>query len=160
MRQHTANHLLYAAAKVLLGTGFPALSKTSVTETYTHWMGQAGLVDDDFVADLAAAVNGLVREDRSVVAEELPRAEAIRRAGEYNNDVIPGTVDTVRVITIENLDSDPCIGLHVARLGEIGDIEIVDVQRIDDDVRVLSRLATTGQPAQSREEAPATAPAL
>jgi Ser-tRNA(Ala) deacylase AlaX len=160
MRQHTANHLLYATAKVLLGSGFPAVSKTSVAETYTHWMGQGGAVDDDFIAELGVAVNNLVGEDRAVVAEELPRAEAIRRAGEYTADIIPGTVDTVRVVTIENLDADPCIGLHVARLGEIGEIEIVDVQRVDDDVRVLSRLAPTAQPARTPEEAPATAQAL
>lgn len=143
MRQHTANHLLYAVGKQLIGAGFPALSKTSVAETYTHWRGQGAVVDEALVGRLVDAANALIAEDRTVVAEELPRAEAIRRAGEYNAEVIPAQVETVRVITIEDLDSDPCIGLHVARLSEIGGIEIVDVQRVDDDVRVLSRLAAS-----------------
>jgi len=160
MRRHTANHLLYAAAKALLGSGFPAVSKTSVAETYTHWVGQAANVDDAFVEELAAVANGLVREDRPVVAEELPRDEAIRRSGEYTADIIPGTVDVVRVVIIENLDADPCIGLHVARLGEIGQIEVVDVQRIDDDVRVLSRLVGATEPGRTREAAPEAAQAL
>jgi Ser-tRNA(Ala) deacylase AlaX len=55
----------------------------------------------------------IIGEGRDVSIETLPRQEALEKCGAYLEAILPHTLAKLRVITIEGLDSNLCIGLHV-----------------------------------------------
>lgn len=142
MRRHTGNHLLYGLGKRLVGRGFPALSKTTLGDTYTKWVGQAGEIGDDLVKEVFRAANGVIEEGREVVVESLPREEALEKCGRYHEAYLPRSAEELRTVTIEGIDSDPCIGLHVRNVEEIGEIRLVRIERDGDDLKVYSEVAS------------------
>jgi misacylated tRNA(Ala) deacylase len=75
--------------------------------------------------------NEAIEADYGVVKAERPRdvVEAETDEGRALLDLIPDSVDPLRVVEIEDFDLCPCGGTHVDRLGEIGRIEIVDTTR-------------------------------
>lgn len=141
MRKHTGNHLLYGCAKHLAKRGFPALSKTSVGETYTCWIGEASAVDQGFIDAVFEMANALIAEEREVLIETLPRAAALEKCGGYHESVLPQSVDELRIVEIESLDSDPCIGLHVQNIKEIHGLDFLRIVREADNIKVFSEVA-------------------
>jgi Ser-tRNA(Ala) deacylase AlaX len=141
MRKHTGNHLLYGLAKRLTGRDFPALSKTSLGETYTRWIGQANEIDDALVGEVFRAANGAVADGGEVVIETLAREEALERCGRYHEAYLPRSAAEIRVVTIEGVDSDPCIGLHVRDLSELGELRFARIEREGADLKVYSEMA-------------------
>jgi misacylated tRNA(Ala) deacylase len=138
MRKHTGNHLLYGCSKWLLGRSFPALSKTTLGETYTKWLGQAEQVSDTLLAEIFAMAQSIIQEGREVCIETLPRDAALARCGAYYETILPRSAQEIRVVSIEALDADPCIGLHVRNVQEIGGLHFVKVIREGQDLKVYS----------------------
>lgn len=73
--------------------------------------------------------------DRDLVEREVDEGRALL-------DLIPDSVDPLRVVEIEEFDMCPCGGTHVESLGEIGNIEIIertskgeDTERIEFELR-------------------------
>ncbi len=88
--------------------------------------------------------NEAIERDHPVHKEERPRdrVEAAVDEGRALLDLIPDSVDPLRVVEIEGFDLCPCGGTHVDALGEIGGIEVVgrtskgaDVDRIAFELR-------------------------
>lgn len=142
MRRHSGNHLLYGLGKRLVGYGFPALSKTTLGDTYTKWTGQAGEIGEDLVREVFRVANEVIEEGRKVVVESLPREEALEKCGRYHEVYLPRSAEELRVVTIEGIDSDPCIGLHVRDVREIGEIRLVRIEREGEDLKVYSEVAS------------------
>ena len=138
MRKHTGNHLLYGCGKLLLGRGFTALSKTTLGDTYTHWIGQAESVDEDTIGEIFRMANEVILEGRKVDVETLSRQEALEKCGKYHEAIIPQALRELRVVTIEELDSNPCIGLHVRNVQEIKNIRLDRVVREKGDLKIYS----------------------
>jgi Ser-tRNA(Ala) deacylase AlaX len=144
MRKHTANHILYGCAKALLKAAFPALSKTTLGDTYTCWIGQSARASDDLIAAVVEMSNALIGEDRPVIIETLPRAAALQKCGQYHEAILPKFAEELRVVTIDGLDSDPCRGLHVQQIGEVERVVLARVERDGNDVKVFSMLGEVG----------------
>lgn len=140
MRKHTGNHLLYGLAKRLSGRAFPALSKTSLGETYTRWMGQADEFDDILVAEVLREANAAVARGGQVTTETWPREEALEMCGRYHEEYLPRSASKIRAVTIEGVDSDPCIGLHVRDLQELGELRLARIERDGEDLKVYSEM--------------------
>jgi Ser-tRNA(Ala) deacylase AlaX len=138
MRKHTGNHLLYGCGKLLLGRGFPALSRTTLGDTYTHWFGQAAFVNEDLIKKIFQMANNIIEEGRSVFIETLPRQEALKKCGAYLETIVPRFLKELRVVTIERVDSCPCIGLHVRNVREIHKIKLVKVLKEGSDIKLYS----------------------
>ena len=72
--------------------------------------------------------NAAIDRDLAVTKESRPRdvAEAQVEEGRALLDLIPDSVDPLRIVEIEGFDVCPCGGTHVDRLGEIGRVTITD----------------------------------
>ena len=144
MRRHSASHLLYGCGQQLLDEIFPALSKTAVTSSYTRWLGQAGKVDGIFLDKLFRRANAMIAEGRPIHTEALERRAALDRLGPLFEPIVPASAASLRLVTIEGLHPDPCIGLHVRNLREIGELAIESIEREGDDVKIFPRLVPPG----------------
>lgn len=123
-QQHTAQHLLTA---VLVDRhGMPTTS-FHLGADYTSIEVQGAVPSWEALARFEREVNAHLREDREVSArwvapEELP-ALNVRSRG-----LPEGHTGPVRLVSIEGLDLNTCGGTHVARLGELQAIELIDAE--------------------------------
>ena len=86
--------------------------------------------DAEDVERIERLSNEAIEQDYRVTKAERPRdrVEAETDEGRALLDLIPDSVDPLRVVEIEDFDMCPCGGTHVGRLGEIGRIEIADTE--------------------------------
>jgi misacylated tRNA(Ala) deacylase len=72
--------------------------------------------------------NEVIERDLAVTKENRPRdiAEAAVDEGQALLDMIPESVDPLRIVEIDGFDACPCGGTHVDRLGELGRVAIID----------------------------------
>jgi misacylated tRNA(Ala) deacylase len=115
-RMHTAEHLLTAVMRRLYGS--PRNVEMHLGEVKTKCDYEVGrpLGDDDARA-IEAAVNSEIARDHSVRVIHITRAEAEARFDLWK---VPPDAETIRVVTIGDVDATPCSGEHVERSSEIG----------------------------------------
>ncbi|MFB4203745.1 Alanine--tRNA ligase [wastewater metagenome] len=117
MRMHTALHVLCA------------LVDAPVTGCAIH--AGRGRIDFDLPEsglrreDLDAALQRVIGDNRAVHAGEEDGA----RGGEYTLRAAPGEGETLRVVTIDGLDRQPCGGTHVRATGELAGIRIARIHK-------------------------------
>lgn len=124
MQQHTAQHLLSAVADILFSADTVRweLGKDIVTVDVMH----EGLLSDDQIRQLEERVNEEVRRNRNISyltadKESLSNIEGLR-------GVPKGAAmefDTLRLVSIDGLDVNPCGGTHVRSTGEVQTIKVV-----------------------------------
>lgn len=127
MRMHTALHLLSVVVPLPVTGGQIGADR--------------GRLDFDMpdppqdVAALTAALNQLVDRDLQVTEEWITDAELLANPGLVKTmSVMPpmgqGRVRLVRIGTGDDpVDLQPCGGTHVARTGEIGQVEITKIEK-------------------------------
>lgn len=128
MEQHTAQHLLSAIIEKnysLETTGFQILGDHTKIE-----IPYRGFDPKSFVSEIERIVNKYIKENIPVKV--------------YWKD------ENIRIVEIVGLDINPCGGLHVNRLGEIGLFKILDFYKKNNDLwrvefvagsRILKRLS-------------------
>jgi alanyl-tRNA synthetase len=139
MRHHTSTHLLQAALRQVLGPHVSqAGSWVGPDRTRFDFTHHQALTEDQLlqVEDL---VNAWILEDRPVIIEEVPLAEALQRGalalfGEKYGD-------TVRLVAVEGVSLELCGGTHVSRTGEIGSLRIISQSAVAAGVRRIEAVA-------------------
>lgn len=128
MEQHTSQHLLSAIIEKnysLETTGFQILGDHTKIE-----IPYRGFDPKSFVSEIESIVNKYIKENIPVKV--------------YWKD------ENIRIVEIVGLDINPCGGLHVNRLGEIGLFKILDFYKKNNDLwrvefvagsRILKRLS-------------------
>ena len=139
-KRHTAAHVVYGLGQQLLGEAFPAVSRTSLQETYSEWRGMANRIDDGFIADLTERANGLIGEGRTVSWQTKDRAEAMGEIAPLYEQILPASASRIRLVRIDGLPVDPCSGVHLRDTAPIGALSIDRVERRGDDVRLVLRV--------------------
>jgi misacylated tRNA(Ala) deacylase len=127
MRTHTALHALSGivfrdyAAKVTGGNMEPGAARMDF-ELETIGAGFGREVEEKLNAELSA--------DRPVRVSFLPRAEALADPDLIRTKVnlIPGSVDPIRVIEIEGLDKQADGGTHVRSTAEVGPVRVAKTE--------------------------------
>ncbi len=112
---HTAEHLLTAVMRRLFGS--PRNVEFHLGEAKTKCDYEVARPLD---ADDARAIEAAVRAE---IARNLPvNVMCITRcdAGHLDLWKVPADAETIRVVSIADVDATPCSGEHVARTGEIG----------------------------------------
>lgn len=112
---HTAEHLLTAVMRRLFGS--PCNLEFHLGEAKTKCdYGVARPLEADDARAIEAAVNAEIARDLPV------RVMCITRCGAGHLDLwkVPADAETIRVVSIGNVDETPCSGEHVARTGKIG----------------------------------------
>ena len=85
---------------------------------------------DGFARHVSEAVNAEIAADRPIEVSFLPRGQALTDDALIRTKVnlIPDSVQVIRVVDIVGLDRQADGGTHVARTGEIGRFEIVKTE--------------------------------
>ena len=123
MRMHTALHLVCA---VLPGASITG-AQVGAERSRVDFNLPTGALDKD---GIAAALNALIAADTPVGSLWITDEEL-----DANPDLIrtltvkpPRGYGRVRLVDIAGVDRQPCGGTHVARLGEIGRIEVLKIE--------------------------------
>ena len=134
MQHHTATHLMNGALREILGPHVwqagaykgPEAARIDVTHYRPLSKEELRAID--------RRVNQIVREDRPVKSYFEPRTEAEKRFGFslYQGGAVPGR--ELRIVEIEGFDVEACGGTHCTHTSEVGAIELLDVERIQDGV--------------------------
>ncbi len=151
MQHHTATHLLNGALREVLGPHVwqagahkaPEVARIDVTHFRSPTTDELRRVD--------RRVNAVVRENRPVKSYFENRTEAERRFGFtlYQGGAVPGK--ELRVVEVEGFDVEACGGTHCTHTSEVGAIQLLDVERIQDGVVRLS-FASGERALELREE--------
>ncbi|MEM0128566.1 MAG: alanine--tRNA ligase [Thermoplasmata archaeon] len=138
MQHHTATHIINGTLRTMLGPHVwqagaykgPELARIDVT----HYRP---LSDEELWA-LERRINEVVRENHPVRSYFEPRTEAERRFGFtlYQGGAVPGK--ELRIVEIEGVDVEACGGTHCTHTSEVGAIDILSVERIQDGVLRLT----------------------
>ena len=124
MRYHTALHVLSGViwksfdAKVTGGQMRPDRARMDFSFP-GEWTAEV-------VGEIERLTNAALAENRPVKVYELPREEALKNPDLIRTQVnlVPERVRTIRIVEIENLDTQADGGTHVANTREVGEIEI------------------------------------
>jgi misacylated tRNA(Ala) deacylase len=140
-RMHTAQHVV---SRVVLEEFGATTSGNQIHEERSRIDFEPADFDGADLRTIERESNAVVEADRPVEKAERPRDRVERETpeGRTQLDLIPDSVDPLRVVEIEGFDTCPCGGTHVDRTGEIGRIDITDrtskgadVERIEFELR-------------------------
>ncbi|MBA2713830.1 MAG: alanyl-tRNA editing protein [Rubrobacteraceae bacterium] len=124
MRYHTALHVLSG----VIWRNFDARVTGGQMRTDRARMDFSfpGEWTADVVSDIEHLTNEALAEERPVSVYELEREEALANPDLIRTQVnlVPGRVETIRIVEIEGLDTQADGGTHVANTREVGEIEI------------------------------------
>ena len=133
-RLHTATHILNHSARKVLGN--------HVWQNGSHLKPEEGTLDithyDNLtrgeIEEIEKLVNETIFENKKVFVEELERTEAEQKYGfrVYKGGAIP--MKSLRIIHVEDSDTEACGGLHMLSTGGIGLFKLIDAQKIQDGV--------------------------
>ena len=133
-RHHTATHVINGSCRHLLGDHvWQAGAEKRIDRArldITHYE----LLSKDKIRAVEDMANQIVREDRQVRKFFMPRVEAEREYGFrlYQGGAVP--LANLRIVDIDNWDTEACGGTHVDHTGEIGPIMILGQERLQDGV--------------------------
>jgi misacylated tRNA(Ala) deacylase len=124
-QMHTAQHVV---SRVVLDEYGAGTAGNQVGPERSRIDFEPADFDESDLERIEAKSNEAIEGDLAVRKENRPR-EAVEREvdeGRALLELIPESVDPLRVVEIEGFDMCPCGGTHVNSLGEIGRVEVVD----------------------------------
>lgn len=136
-RMHTAQHVV---SRVVLDEYGATTAGNQIHADRSRIDFEPADFSDEDVERIEELANAVIAEDHPVEKRDMARdaVEEQTPDGRTNLDLIPDSVDPLRVVTIDDYDLCPCGGTHVDRLGEIGRIRIIerttkgkDVERLE-----------------------------
>lgn len=136
-RNHTATHLLVAAARKVLGDHIwqagaqKGVKKSRIDLSHYQRISQEELHKIEIIA------NRWVMENIPLKTQWMDRTDAEKKYGFilYQGGVVPGT--SIRVVQIHGVDVQACAGTHCDYTGEIGLVKVNRTERIQDGVERL-----------------------
>jgi alanyl-tRNA synthetase len=141
MAHHTATHILNGALRAVLGPhvwqagAYKGLDVARIDVTHYRPLVPGELREVERLA------NRIVAENRPVHSFFEPRSEAERRFGFtlYQGGAVPGK--ELRIVEIEGFDVEACGGTHCTHTSEVGAIQVLGTDRIQDGVVRLTYAA-------------------
>ncbi|MEN6292434.1 MAG: alanine--tRNA ligase, partial [Methanobacterium sp.] len=133
-RNHTATHLIVAAARKILGDHiWQAGAQKGVKKSridLTHYKR----IEPEELQEIELLANKFVMENRPVLTNWMARAEAEKKYGFilYQGGIVPGM--DIRTVVVGGIDVQACAGTHCNQTGDIGLIKITKTERIQDGV--------------------------
>jgi len=124
-RMHTAQHVV---SRVVLDEYGATTAGNQVGLDRSRIDFEPADFDQSDLERIERLANEAIERDLPVHKENRPRDAVEREVDEGRAllDLIPDSVDPLRVVEIESFDMCPCGGTHVDSLGEIGRVTITD----------------------------------
>jgi len=136
-RNHTATHLLVAAARMVLGDHIWQAGAQKGVKKSRIDLSHYQRISQEELEEIELAANRWVMENIPVTTEWMDRTEAEKKYGFilYQGGVVPGK--SIRVVQIPGVDVQACAGTHCEQTGQIGLIKVNRTERIQDGVERL-----------------------
>ncbi|MCS7135215.1 MAG: alanine--tRNA ligase [Candidatus Aenigmarchaeota archaeon] len=133
-RHHTATHIVFTAAKQVLGSWVWQHGAEKTTEKARIDITHFENLSEQQVKEIERIANEIVEKNLPVKKEWYDRTDAENKFGFtiYQGGYVPNK--KVRIVSIGNLNSQACGGTHVDRTKEVGYITIIKTKRIQDGV--------------------------
>lgn len=124
-RMHTAQHVV---SRIVIDEYDATTAGNQIHPDRSRIDFEPAEFDEEDIERIERLSNEAIDEDYGVTKADRPRDEVEREVTEGRAllDLIPDSVDPLRVVEIEEFDMCPCGGTHVDRLGEIGHIDIIN----------------------------------
>lgn len=122
MRAHTACHVLSCVVNRETGA---LITGNQISEDRCRIDFDLKEFNRDRIRSFEEEANAIIGEDADVSVKFLPREEAFQIPSVMKlKNVLPPSIDTVRIIEIDDYDVQACGGTHVKNTGEVGGIVI------------------------------------
>lgn len=133
-RNHTATHLIVAAARKLLGDHIWQAGAQKGVKRSRIDLAHYKRISPEEINEIEKLANTYVRDNFQVDINWMNRTAAEKKHGFilYQGGIVPGS--NIRVVEIPEIDVQACAGTHVAYTGEIGLIKINKTERVQDGV--------------------------
>ncbi len=121
MKYHTAQHVLSA---IVLDE---VRGRTTGNQVYED---RARIDFDTSISDktemVEKKVNDVIKDEREVDIYTMSRDEAVKKLDKERTriDLLPDSIQELRIVEIENLDKTACAGTHVKNTKELGEFQI------------------------------------
>lgn len=127
MRLHTAQHIMNG---IIWRDHGAHVTGAQITPPEGRLDFELAAMSQELARSLEAAINEVVDQDLPVRVVWLPRAEADRDPSliRLKANLVPRSIDPLRVIDIVGLDRQADGGTHVAATGEVGAVRIVKTE--------------------------------
>jgi alanyl-tRNA synthetase len=138
---HTATHIVFASCRRVLGPHVWQHGAKKTTEKahldITHYRS----LTYEEVRAIEREANKIVHSARDISKSFMPKDEAERQHGFhlYQGGVVPG--NSLRVVHIDETDTEACCGTHCDNTSEVGLIRILKTGRISDGILRLYYVA-------------------
>lgn len=125
MRMHTAQHVI---SWIVLNMYDASTAGNQIHENYSRIDFKPVEFSERDVEKIENGANSLIEKGLKVKKKEMDRelVEEQMTEGRTNLDIIPDSIDPLRVVEIGGEDICPCGGTHVDNLDEIGHINITE----------------------------------
>ncbi|ADZ10468.1 alanyl-tRNA synthetase [Methanobacterium lacus] len=136
-QNHTATHLIVAAAREVLGDHvWQAGAQKGVKKSRID-LSHYKRISITELREIEKIANSYVMKNYQVHTSWMNRTKAEKKYGFklYQGGVVPGA--NIRTVKIDEIDVQACAGTHVKYTGEIGLIKITRTERIQDGVERL-----------------------
>jgi len=136
-RNHTATHLIVAAARQILGDHiWQAGAQKGVNKSRID-LSHYKRVKPEELHQIELLANQWVMKNLKLTTTWMDRTDAEKTYGFvlYQGGVVPGS--SIRVVQIPEVDVQACAGTHVRYTGDIGLVKINKTERIQDGVERL-----------------------
>ena len=136
-QNHTATHLIVAAARIVLGDHvWQAGAQKGVKKSRID-LSHYKRIENEELQEIELIANRFVMGNHHVHTKWMNRTKAEKKYGFrlYQGGVVPGA--NIRTVKIDDIDVQACAGTHVKQTGEIGLIKITRTERIQDGVERL-----------------------
>ena len=127
MRLHTAQHIMNG---IIWRDHGALVTGAQITPPEGRLDFELAGMSQEFARSVEAAINAVVRDNLPVRVLWLPRADADRDPSlvRLKANLIPRSIDPLRVIDIVGLDRQADGGTHVAATGEVGSVRVVKTE--------------------------------
>ncbi|AFZ71015.1 alanine--tRNA ligase/alanyl-tRNA synthetase [Caldisphaera lagunensis DSM 15908] len=152
MRHHTGTHLLMGALRKVLGDHVWQAGAEKTPEKGRLDVTHYKLPSKEEIKEIERLANKVIDERRPINHLYMNRTDAENKYGfRLYQGGVPMT-PTIRIIDIENWDSEACFGTHLTNTGEIGGFKITNVEKIQDGIVRFEFVAGTRVPEEMEKE--------
>jgi len=133
-QNHTATHIVNAAARKVLGSHInQAGAKKTAEKAHIDLTHYESLTPEE-EKKIEEAANKIVKENRPIRLSFIDRDLAEKRYGMslYQGGAVPGS--RIRVVDIDGVDVEACGGTHVLNTSEVGEIKILKSAKVQDGI--------------------------
>ena len=140
-QHHTATHVINAAARLVLGEHiWQGGSKKDVEKAHLDITHYENLSWKE-IEEIEKKANEIVEKNFKIIKEVLPREEAEKKYGFriYQGAAVPSK--TLRIVSIDKIESEACGGTHLNHTKDIGKIVIIKTEKPHDGIVRINYVA-------------------